>query len=64
MGRATQREMAGICSSLRYRSYFFQKKSITSNDHSFGHPIYTDTIYNAILSTDTSTMLDTTELIL
>ena len=31
---------------------------ITSNDGSFG---YTDTIHNAILFTDTSTMLDTTK---
>ena len=38
---------------------------ITSNDRSFGYPIiYTDTMYNAILFIDTSTIFDTTKLIL
>ena len=39
--------------------------STTSNDRSFGCPvIYTDTIHNAVLFIDTSTMLDTTKIIL
>ena len=39
--------------------------SITSNDRPFGYPvIYTDTIHCAILSRDTSTMLDTKKIIL
>ena len=38
---------------------------ITSNDHSFGCPvIYMDTIHDAILFTDTSTIRDTIKLII